>query len=189
MATPVAAARQVILVEGDSDRAAVEALARRAGRNLAAEGTAVVAMGGATNVGHFVERLGPRGLGLRLAGMCDAAEERVFTRRLTRAGLDAGTSRSDLERIGFYVCHRDLEDELIGSLGPDAVVEVIAAEGELASFQILRQQPAQRTRTLDQQLHRFMGSQSGRKVRYAMLLVEALEPGRVPRPLEQVLAR
>ena len=40
----------MVLVEGDSDRNAILALARRLGRDLADEGIAVVAMGGATNI-------------------------------------------------------------------------------------------------------------------------------------------
>ena len=38
--------RGVVLVEGTSDRRAVETLARRRGRDLQAEGVAVVPMGG-----------------------------------------------------------------------------------------------------------------------------------------------
>ena len=41
--------RAVVLVEGVSDQAALEALARRRGRDLAAEGIEIVSMGGATN--------------------------------------------------------------------------------------------------------------------------------------------
>jgi len=37
-------------------------------------------------------------------------------------------------------------------------------------------------------LRRFLGSGSGRKVRYARLLVEALAPAQVPRPLDRLLA-
>jgi hypothetical protein len=65
---------------------------------------------------------------------------------------------------------------------------VIADQGELGSFRVLQRQPAQRTRTVDQQLHRFFGSGSGRKQRYAGLLVDAVEPDRAPRPLRAVLA-
>ena len=181
--------RAVILVEGSSDREAVEALAQRCGRDLRAEGVAVVPMGGATNIGHFLACLGPRGLGLRLAGLCDAGEEGHFLRGLERAGYGLGLSRSDMEAIGFFVCIEDLEDELIRALGAARVLETVAAEGELGSFRVLQKQPAQRGRGIDQQLHRFMGSRSGRKSRYARLLVEDLEPGRVPRPLERALAQ
>jgi hypothetical protein len=67
--------RAVVLVEGMSDQAAVETLAHRRGRDLVAKNVAVVAMGGATNLGHFLERFGPSGIDVKLAGLCDAAEE------------------------------------------------------------------------------------------------------------------
>jgi predicted ATP-dependent endonuclease of OLD family len=45
----VVTAAGIVLVEGDSDRMALHALARRAGRDLAGERVHVVAMGGVTN--------------------------------------------------------------------------------------------------------------------------------------------
>src|SRR5262245_38539853 len=77
-------ARAVVLVEGVSDQRALEALAERRGRNLAAEGVSVVPIGGAQGIGNFLERFGPRGLNVRLAGLCDAAEEEHFRRGLER---------------------------------------------------------------------------------------------------------
>src|SRR6202451_117800 len=112
-----AKSQAVILVEGMSDQAALEALAERRGRALGAEGISIVRMAGATNVGRFVELLGPRGLGIRLAGMCAAAEEGYSRRALERAGLGSGMSRAGMEALGFYVCTADLEDELIRALG------------------------------------------------------------------------
>src|SRR5262249_16314044 len=67
-------ARAVVLVEGISDRLALEALARRRGRNLDAEGISIVPMGGSKNIGSFLEVFGPEGIDVRLAGLCDAAE-------------------------------------------------------------------------------------------------------------------
>ena len=46
--------RAVVLVEGASDRAALEVLAERRGRDLSAERVAIVAMGGATNIAHYL---------------------------------------------------------------------------------------------------------------------------------------
>ena len=184
----VEASRAVILVEGLSDLHAVEALARRCGRDLRAEGVSVVPMGGATNIGHFLEHFGPHGLGLELAGLCDAAEAGHFLRGLERAGFGRNLTRPEMEALGFYVCIEDLEDELIRALGVACVEQTVAAQGELGSFRILQKQPAQRGRAAEQQLRRFMGSRSGRKSRYARLLVDALEPARVPRPLERALA-
>jgi len=184
----VAGARAVILVEGTSDQAALEALAERRGRVLGAQGVAVVPMGGATNIGQFLDLLGPRGLGVRLAGLCDAGEEGCFRRALERAGLGSSLTRADMEALGFYVCSADLEDELIRALGTVSVEHVIRAQGELRSLRILQQQPAQRGYSTEQQLHRFIGTRSGRKSQYARLLVDALDLNRVPRPLDRVLA-
>jgi hypothetical protein len=180
--------RAVVLVEGISDRIALEALAERCGRDLEAEGIAIVAIGGAQALGRFLAELGPHGRGLRLAGLCDAGEERDFRRALERTGLGAPATRASMERLGFYVCEADLEDELIRALGTDAVEEVVAAEGDLRSFRTLQKQPAWEGRPPEQQLRRFMGSGGSRKIRYARLLVEALELGKVPRPLSGVLA-
>jgi hypothetical protein len=180
--------RTVVLVEGVSDRKAVEALAARGGRDLAAEGVAVVAMGGATNITHFLDVFGPSGAGLRVAGLCDAAQALGFRRGLQRAGLGPAHDGTDLARLGFFVCEADLEDELIRALGAAAVERVIAGQGELASLRILQSQPGQRARTHEQQLHRFLGSRSGRKIHYARLLAEALEADRVPPPLGRLLA-
>jgi len=181
-------ARAAILVEGASDQAALEALAERRGRDLRAEGVAVVPMGGATNIGRFLALLGPHGLGARLAGLCDAAEEDCFRRALERAGLGPGPSRAGLEALGFYVCTADLEEELIRALGPASVEQVVRAEGEIRSLRILEQQPAHRGDSPDRLLHRFMGTRSGRKSHYARLLVGALDLSQVPRPLDRVLA-
>ena len=96
----------MILVEGRSDRAALEALAERRGRDLAAERISIEPMGGATNIERFLRRLGPHGLGLRLAGLCDAAEERHFRRALERAGFGPGPSRAGRRTSGM-ICLLD----------------------------------------------------------------------------------
>ncbi|WP_344316516.1 TOPRIM nucleotidyl transferase/hydrolase domain-containing protein [Acrocarpospora pleiomorpha] len=179
--------RTVLLVEGMSDRSALEVLARRRGRDLAAEGVRVVAMGGATNIGHFLDRYGPAGLDIRLAGLYDVAEEHFIQRGLQRAGLGSGLSRPQLEALGFFVCSADLEDELIRALGPERVEQIVDAEGELRSFRTLQRQPAQRGRSLYDQLRRLMGGRSGGKLRYARLMAEAIDLDRVPRPLIAVL--
>jgi hypothetical protein len=180
--------RTVVLVEGVSDQIAVEAVAARRGRDLAAERVAVVPMGGARNIRHFLERFGPRGLDLRLAGLCDAGEEGDFRRGLERAGLGSGLGRADMEARGFFVCVDDLEDELIRCLGAAAVERVVAAQAEGGSFRTFQQQPAWRGRSPEEQLRRFIGTHSGRKARYARLLADALDPASVPRPLDRLLA-
>jgi hypothetical protein len=179
--------RRMVLVEGISDQVALEALAERRGRNLEAEGVSVVPIGGAQSIGRFLDRFGPLGLDVRLAGLCDAAEEGEFRRALERTGLGAALTRADMERLGFYVCVVDLEDELIRALGADSVEYVVDAQGDLGSFRTLQKQPAWQGRAREEQLRRFMGSGGSRKIRYARLLVDALDLTRVPRPLDLVL--
>jgi hypothetical protein len=199
--------RAVVLVEGVSDQRALEALAERRGRRLGTEGVAVEPIGGSKNIGNFLARFGPEGSNVRLAGLCDLAEEGDFRRGLERAGLGANLDRAQMERLGFFVCEADLEDELIRSLGhasverivasrgelirahgPAAVEEILAANGDLGPFRTFQKQPEWRARSVHEQLRRFIGTHSGRKATYAALLVRALDLDRVPRPLDGVLA-
>jgi hypothetical protein len=181
-------ARAVVLVEGISDRIALETLAERRGRDLAGEGVVVVPIGGAQAIGRYLTLYGPRGLGLALGGLCDAGEESDYRRGLERAGLGSQLTRSDMETLGFYVCGADLEEELIRALGAERVERVVEANGDLRSFRTLQKQPEWRGRPTEEQLRRFMGSGGRRKIRYARLLVEELDLARVPRPLDGVLS-
>jgi plasmid stability protein len=97
--------------------------------------------------------------------------------------------RTDAESLGFYACSADLEDEMIRALGPEAIEQVIAAEGEIGAFRRFQVQPAQHGRSVEAHLRRFMGTMAGRKIRYAALLAAALDLGRIPSPLSQLLLR
>lgn len=181
--------RAVVLVEGNSDRVALHSLAERRGRDLATEGIEVVAMGGITNIRAFASRYGPHGIDVPLAGLYDAAEEAKLRHGLATAGLEAALEPDGPRSLGFYKCSADLEDELIRAHGVEAVEAVIEAAGETRSLRLLAGMPAQRDWTREAVLRRFLGVRSGRKAHYAALLVEALEPDRVPAPLAAVLAR
>lgn len=177
----------VILVEGVSDQLAVETLAERQGRDLAAEGIAVIPIAGATNIGRFLGLLGPAGHHVRLAGICDAAEEDEFRIALEVAGIGSGRlDRDEMEHLGFFVCESDLEDELIRALGSDRMIALIESQGQLRRFRSFQNQPAQRHKTIEQQLWRWLGNH---KIRYAPLMVGALEIQTVPRPLLMALTR
>jgi len=214
-----ASTRTVLLVEGASDRAAVETLADRLDLPLSRLGVQVVAMGGVTNLGHHLAALGgfphdpaahdpathtatsPRstaqtvvaqeavgvGRDVRVGGLYDVGEERFVVNTLDRVGLRPFTATTPLTELGFFRCDRDLEDELIRAVGVDEFLDLIATEGELRSFERLRDQPAQRDRTITQQLHRFIGSKGGRKERYGRRLAQALPLDRVPAPLDGLL--
>jgi hypothetical protein len=164
--------RAVVLVEGVSDRIALETLAGRHGRELAAEGVTVVAIGGA----QAVARAAATHRDLRVAGLYDVGEERAVLRGLERAGVAAD---------GFFACDPDLEGELVRALGPERMLALISSRGHLGRFETYRKQPDKRALPLESQLHGWLHNW---KVRYAAPLVEALELEQVPRPLADVLA-
>ncbi|MGH2933612.1 MAG: TOPRIM nucleotidyl transferase/hydrolase domain-containing protein [Gaiellaceae bacterium] len=153
----------VVLVEGMSDRLALETLARRRGVDVS-----VVDMGGAHAIRRFLEHYD----GVHVVGLCDERERNVFT----RAGIEE-----------FEVCVADLEDELIRALGPERVEEALA-DRDRSSLRTFRRQPQWRGRPLHDQLRRFLCSSDNRKLRYVPLLVElAHDEDSVPRPLDAVL--
>lgn len=159
----------VVLVEGITDRIALEAVARRLAMDLAAEGIEIVPIGGAQAVARVA-----RGYdGVPLAGLCDAGEERYFRRALGDA---------------VFVCTADLEDELLRAVGTSRVEEVLAAQGDLETFRNFQNQPHWRGRPVEAQLRRWLQASDNRGKRYPPLLVAALEPHEIPRPLAGVLA-
>jgi hypothetical protein len=156
----------VVLVEGITDRLALEAVAGRLDVDLTR--IEIVPIGGA----QAIRRASAQYEGEHVVGLCDAGEERWFRRVLGGA---------------TYVCVKDLEDELIRALGPDRVEEVVAAQGELETFRNFQNQPAWRGRPVEAQLRRWLQN-GGRYLRYPPLLIAELDPDEVPRPLADVLA-
>ncbi|WP_318152946.1 ATP-dependent endonuclease [Microbacterium helvum] len=153
-----------VLVEGESDRVALETLAARMGVRM----PAVRVVGGSKGARRAADELA----GERLIGLVDAGERADFERVLDRV----------------FVCDPDLEGEFVRALGVDGVEAVIAGQGELGSFRSLQRQPFQRGRPAEAQLARFFGGRSGNKARYARLLAEAVPLDRVPAPLAGLLA-
>lgn len=171
-----------VLVEGESDAAAVLALARRAGVGLT--GVVVTAMGGVTNVGHHLRAAAAAGV--RAAGLYDAGEERFVRRAL--AQLDGGRPDDvDPAARGFFRCEADLEDELIRACGVAGVLDVLAEHGDLARFRSFQGQQFQRTRPVEAQLRRFLGTTSGRKIAYGGRLGARVPLERTPTPLRRLL--
>ncbi|MGW2997769.1 ATP-dependent endonuclease, partial [Streptomyces sp. NPDC001193] len=79
--------------------------------------------------------------------------------------------------------------DLVAKAGGSATVHPldVTDRAALRAWQTFLRQPAQDGRPRQQQLRRFLGTKKGRKIRYGGLLVEALAPGRVPAPLEDLL--
>lgn len=162
--------RVVVLVEGESDAVVVRSLAQRRGLDLD-----VVAMGGVTNVRRYAAELAAGPDGVVLLGLCDAGERRYLE------SLDPPLS-------GVFVCDRDLEQELIRSLGPPAVLAALDEIGDLGRFRTFQAQPEWRDRPVADQLRRFAGSGSGRKVLLAARLGGRLTRTTTPGCLDSLLA-
>ena len=85
----------VVFVEGESDRAALEALAERLGRDLDAEAVVIVSMNGASSLGdHISEVLESAQPGTTLAGLCDEDDAYQFCWAAESVGLGANLSVS-----------------------------------------------------------------------------------------------
>jgi hypothetical protein len=179
----------VVLVEGISDQIALETAARGRGRDLDAERVVIVPIGGAHAIDRFLTRLGPLGTRRRLAGLCDLREEGIFRRGLVATQVGSPRTRTEMEQLGFYVCVRDLEDELIRAVGTAGVEALFDSRDDLRSFRTFQGQPAWRGRPPEAQMYRFVRSSSVRNLLYSRLLVEAaVGRGTVPRPLDALLA-
>ena len=187
----------MVFVEGESDRLAVEALADRLGADLARARAAVVSMDGVTNLRrHLAELASPRPeRSLRVLGLFDRPELAYVRDVVADAGLLAdpasagdGEASAELAAIGFFACDPDLEGELIRAAGPARVQALLAEHGELGRFRTFQHQPEQRVRSVEAQLRRFMGTHSGRKAKFAPILVHAVDEPRIPIPLSALIA-
>lgn len=179
-------ARSVILVEGQSDKYALEAVAAKKNRNLDSDGVTIVAMRGAAGIETFLGLLGPRGLKIKLAGLCDANEEAKWARALESHGLGAKLDRAAMGSLGFQVCDKDLEEVLISTAGEDEALALVDALGDKSAFGRFAQQPIQKSRSVSEQLHDFIHSR-GRNITYAPLLVDKIDAAKLPIALERVI--
>ena len=181
------ASETLLLVEGNSDRLAVEALAVRLGRDLAAVHVRVVSMDGITNLHHRLGELARRPVRPRVLGLFDAAEIAYVQRVLEGGGLGSASTLPELAALGFFACEPDLEGELIRALGVDRMQQLLAEHGEIARFRRFQHQPAQRGRPTDAQLRRFLGTHAGRKAQFAPLMIDALEEPRIPAAMRALI--
>jgi hypothetical protein len=123
-----------------------------------------------------------------LAGLCDAAEVPWLCRTMVKTQIGIALDRQGLEGLGFFVCDRDLEDELIRATGLAQVEALFQAEGDIDAFRTLQRQARWRDAALTDQMRRFLGAGAGRKPRYAALLTQAVAVERMPAPLVTLLA-
>jgi hypothetical protein len=182
------AQKTLVLVEGDSDAAAVRALAKLIGCDLALHHIQVCSADGVTNFSRVLSDFLRSSPGAQFCGMYDVADERYVRRALADLGAPIAANEN-LESFGFFACVADLEDELIRAIGTDGVEHVIEVQGELSSFRRFQAMPQYRNAPVQQQLRRFLGTRATRKIRSAQRLVEALQVPQLPRPLAQLAAK
>jgi len=126
--------RTLVLVEGDSDAAAVRALADRIGCDLGSHRIQIWSAAGVTNFSRVLADFVRTHPSADFCGMYDVADERHVRRALARAAIPIAAHES-LESFSFFACVADLEDELIRALGTKAVEHVLEAQAELNTFQ------------------------------------------------------
>ena len=181
------AVRTIVLVEGVTDELALTLAARRLGRDLEAEEVSVVPINGAHAIGRVLRGLAGSEPPARVAGLYDVGEEEVIRAALERAGYGPRLDRDGLEGVGFFACSADLEDELIRAAGDAILARLIELEGDAQPWHTFRRQQAWQDRPMDQQFRRFIRSISERNSRYIRVMVDAIDPANLPRPLRSLL--
>ena len=178
--TIVAVSRPItILVEGESDRAAVATLAPRLGVDLVADDVTLTVIGGAGNFGRAIAEAAS--MGHRVGGLYDEAEERFVAGALNRQ------EGEDLTRQGFFACRPDLESELVRALGVVEVTALMDAHGDLKTFRNFQDQPGHRDVEAAEQVRRYVSASGARKAKYAALMAEAVPYEAVPDPLQGIV--
>jgi hypothetical protein len=177
-------ARVLVLVEGISDRMAVETLARRLGRDLGTEGVAILPIGGSGEARKMLARFTAQDR--RTLGLLDADATAIFRRALAGAGL--GGPDDSLEAQGFFTCQPTLEGELIRALGPEEFLALVEREGDMTPLRTLQRQKPWQDQPLEAQLNRFLRAKARRPMLYARLMVDACPLDRLPAPLMGLLA-
>ena len=136
----------LVLVEGDSDAAAVRALADLVRFDLGLHHVQICSAAGVTNFSRVLADFVRTHPGADFCGMYDVADERHVRRALANAAVPVAADES-LESFGFFACVADLEDELIRALGAEAVERVLDAQAELSSFRRFQAMPQHRAYT------------------------------------------
>jgi len=188
-----------VLLEGTSDVAAIRALRSTRGIDPAEDPCVLVDMGGATNIRRHLRAAAETDPRPRVIGLCDEREAPYFVRALTayrsvvpvpaEPAPPAGVSVATMPDVGFQICRRDLEDELMRALGVEGTLAVLADLDLDTTFEAFTRQLAWQGRPVLDQLRRFCGTTSGRKELLAGAMAAALTIEATPPPLAALLER
>lgn len=184
--------RTWVLVEGESDVAALSTLRARDGTSATEETCRIVAMGGATNIRRTLDSVVAQESWPHVLGLCDEREAPYFARAVDlhrdALGITGSVTVERLPDVGFQVCRADLEDELMRALGVDGTLAVLDGLGLLEGFWAFTRQLAWQGRPVRDQLRRFGTTTSGRKELLARALAEATSVEHTPPPLAALIA-
>jgi putative ATP-dependent endonuclease of OLD family len=115
-------AKQVIVVEGISDRILVEAVAKAIGMGLDRMGIAVFEIDGADKFPNVYKLLGPDGFQIPVVGLVDDNEKGKWLSAF-------GGKPKDVIGKQLWVSAPDLEDEYCRGIGPDKVAKILVDAG------------------------------------------------------------
>jgi hypothetical protein len=190
--SPAPGAPTWVLLEGESDVAALRALRAAHGVAAEVEPCRLVPMGGATNIRHHLGLAVAQPNPPRVVGLCDEREAPFFVRALQlhrhALGIEGHVTLGRLPELGFHVCRRDLEDELLRALDVAGTLAVFDELGLLESFRAFTRQPAWQGRPMWDQLRRFGTTTSGRKELLAAAFAAAVPVEATPAPLAALIA-
>lgn len=179
-------ARVFVLLESANDVAAVQVFARKLEIDTSA--AEFVNLQGTTNIGRIMKDIRQVRSDADVVGLCDAADTRSAEKALNDDGLPVQDA-TDLPMYGFFVCERDLEDELIRALGADAARTALLNSGLASKFDALRTQPEWADKSIAEQVDKFCHSASGRKELAAAVLADAVPADAIPEPVSMLLDR
>lgn len=108
-------AKQIIAVEGPSDRMVLERVAVNMGRHLERDGIEILEAGGCQEMSHVLDIFGKDGFGLRVSIMIDEDDGINLGKLAKRLGVAV----ADLAKKSVFVSSKDLEDEYVSAIGTD----------------------------------------------------------------------
>ena len=168
-----------LLVEGESDKAALQTLATRFGVDVVADDITISVINGAGNFGRAIAEAAAQGH--RVGGLYDEGEERFVAGALNRQ------EGEDLTRQGFFACRRDLEDELIRAIGVAAITPLLESKSDLKGFRAFQGQEAHSSAEPGEQLRRFISATGARKRDYAAVMAAEVAFEDVPEPMSGLI--
>lgn len=117
-------AKQIIAVEGQSDRMLLEKVAGNTGCHLERDGIEILEAGGCREMPHVLEIFGEDGFCLQISILIDEDAEEDMANAL-------GANKEDLASKFVYVSRRDLEEEYVAAIGADSLWKAL---GESSLF-------------------------------------------------------